>query len=263
MVGAPEKVVEMRDIVTRFGEKLVHDGISLDVYRGEVLAVVGGSGSGKSTLLREMVMLKQPTSGTVSVLGREVTGVNELALLPLRRRLGVMFQHGALFGGQTVLENIGVALREHTALSHGLIDEIAQVKLTLTGLEPSVGTMWPSELSGGMRKRVALARALALDPELIFLDEPSSGLDPVSADGLDELILQLKELLGLTIVMVTHDMDSLWRVSDRVVLLGNRRILGAGTMYDLARSKEPDIGRFFSGPRARAAGQEHNRGASL
>lgn len=258
-----EKVVELRDIVTSFGTNVVHDGISLNVRRGEVLAIVGGSGSGKSTLLREMVMLHQPTSGSVGVLGKEVTGASELSMLPLRRRIGVMFQHGALFGGQTVLENIGVPLREHTKLSDSLIDEIAQVKLALAGLELSVGAMWPSQLSGGMRKRAALARALALDPELLFLDEPSSGLDPISADGLDDLILQLKQLLGLTIVMVTHDMDSLWRVADRVVLLGNKRILGIGTMNELSKSAAPEIARFFSGPRARAAGHEHNRSATL
>ncbi|NNF60559.1 MAG: ATP-binding cassette domain-containing protein [Gammaproteobacteria bacterium] len=261
MTSKAEGVVVMRDIVTRFGEKLVHDGISLDVYRGEVLAVVGGSGSGKSTLMREMVMLQAPTSGSVTVLGREVTGQSEVSLLPLRRRLGVMFQHGALFGGQTVLENVGVPLREHTELSSDLIDEVAVLKLRLAGLDPEVGAMSPSQLSGGMRKRAALARALALDPELIFLDEPSSGLDPVSADELDDLILQLKQLLGLTIVMVTHDMDSLWRVADRVLLLGGGRILGSGTMQELARSDEPAIQRFFAGPRARAAGRQHDQGA--
>ncbi|MBT8135581.1 MAG: ATP-binding cassette domain-containing protein [Gammaproteobacteria bacterium] len=261
MTSKAEGVVVMRDIVTRFGEKLVHDGISLDVYRGEVLAVVGGSGSGKSTLMREMVMLQAPTSGSVTVLGREVTGQSEVSLLPLRRRLGVMFQHGALFGGQTVLENVGVPLREHTELSSDLIDEVAVLKLRLAGLDPEVGAMSPSQLSGGMRKRAALARALALDPELIFLDEPSSGLDPVSADELDDLILQLKQLLGLTIVMVTYDMDSLWRVADRVLLLGGGRILGSGTMQELARSDEPAIQRFFAGPRARAAGRQHDQGA--
>lgn len=261
MIDDLESVVVMRDIVTRFGAKLVHDGISLDVHRGEVLAVVGGSGSGKSTLMREMVMLQEPTAGSVTVLGRDVIGASEISLLPLRRRLGVMFQHGALFGGQTVLENVGVPLREHTELSSDLIDEVAVLKLRLAGLEPEVGAMSPSQLSGGMRKRAALARALALDPELIFLDEPSSGLDPVSADELDDLILQLKQLLGLTIVMVTHDMDSLWRVADRVLLLGGGHILGSGTMQELARSDEPAIQRFFAGPRARAAGRQHDQGA--
>ncbi|MBT8131374.1 MAG: ATP-binding cassette domain-containing protein, partial [Gammaproteobacteria bacterium] len=260
MSNKEDIVVELENVQTRFGSKVVHDGISLQVLRGEVLAVVGGSGSGKSTLLREMVMLLPPTAGTVRVLGRDVSRASEQSLLPLRRRLGVMFQDGALFGGQTVLENVGVPLREHTELSPGLIDEIAQLKLSLAGLEPAVGAMWPNQLSGGMRKRAALARALALDPELIFLDEPSSGLDPISADGLDELILQLKELLGLTIVMVTHDMDSLWRVADRVVLLGDKRILGVGTMKELSQSTTPAVAEFFNGPRARVANQSHNSG---
>lgn len=257
-----ETVIELRDIVTRFGDKVVHDGISVDVIRGEVLAVVGGSGSGKSTLMREMVMLHQPNAGTVKVLGRDVSNASEVAVMPLRRRIGVMFQHGALFGGMTVLENVGVPLREHTSLSDDLIDEIAQVKLALSGLEPRVGALSPSELSGGMRKRAALARALALDPELLFLDEPSSGLDPISADALDDLILQLKQLLGLTIVMVTHDMDSLWRVADRVVLLGEGRILGSGSMQTLAQSQDSSIKTFFDGPRARAASREH-RGVAV
>ncbi|NND59850.1 MAG: ATP-binding cassette domain-containing protein [Gammaproteobacteria bacterium] len=248
-----QPVVRMRDIVTRFGDKVVHDGISLDVERGEVLAVVGGSGSGKSTLMREMIMLLSPTAGKVEVLGHDVAGISELEALPLRRRIGVMFQHGALFGGQTVLENVGVPLREHTELHDDIVDELAQVKLTLAGLEPRTGALWPNQLSGGMRKRAALARALALDPELLFLDEPSSGLDPLSADALDELILQLRELLGLTVVMITHDMDSLWRAADRVVLLGEGRILGTGSMEELARSNDPDVKRFFSGPRARGA----------
>lgn len=260
---SPETVIEMRDIVTRFGSKLVHDGISVDVYRGEVLAIVGGSGSGKSTLMREMVMLLQPTRGTVSVLGRDVTRASEVSVLPLRRRLGVMFQHGALFGGLDVLANVGVPLREHTALRDEIIDEIAQLKLALAGLEPQVGTLSPSQLSGGMRKRAALARALALDPELLFLDEPSSGLDPISADALDDLILKLKQLLGLTIVMVTHDMDSLWRVADRVVLLGQGNILGSGSMQELARSTDPRISAYFDGPRARAAGTAHGRKAHV
>ncbi len=256
---AAEKVVEMHDIVTRFGSKVVHDGISMDVRRGEVLAVVGGSGSGKSTLMREMVMLMPPTSGRVEVLGRDVSRVTELEALPLRRRIGVMFQHGALFGGQTVLENVGVPLREHTELSRHIIDEIALVKLTLSGLERRVGALSPDQLSGGMRKRAALARALALDPELLFLDEPSSGLDPISADALDDLILKLKQLLGLTVIMITHDMDSLWRVADRVVLLGEGRILGIGTMNELSQSDDPGIKSFFSGPRARAARREYRQ----
>ncbi len=247
-----DPIVSMRGIVTRFGDKVVHDGIDVSVRRGEVLAIVGGSGSGKSTLMREMVMLHPPTAGSVEVFGQEVTGLSELATLPLRRRIGVMFQYGALFSDMTVLENVGVPLREHTDLSDSIIDELSMIRLGLTGLEPRVAALYPSQLSGGMRKRAAMARAISLDPELIFLDEPSSGLDPVSADALDGLILRLKDDLGLTIVMVTHDIDSLWRVSDRVVLLGNAQILGEGTMHELARSDSDEVAAFFRGPRGRA-----------
>lgn len=252
-----EAIVEVRDLVTRFGSKVVHDHIDLDIYRGEILAIVGGSGSGKSTLMREIVMLQPPTSGSVRVFGTETTALAELKTLPLRRRLGVMFQYGALFSDMTILENVGVPLREHTELSDTLIDRLALLKIRQTGLEASVAALYPSQLSGGMRKRAAMARAIALDPELIFLDEPSSGLDPVSADALDDLVLQLKDLLGLTIVMVTHDMDSLWRVSDRVVLLGAGRLLGTGTIAELAQSKDPAVAEFFAGPRGRSVRLEH------
>ncbi|MEO0974644.1 MAG: ATP-binding cassette domain-containing protein, partial [Pseudomonadota bacterium] len=198
-----EVVVRIRGLSTRFGDRVVHEDIDLDIYRGEVTAVVGGSGSGKSTLMREMVMLQQPSSGSVQVLGQEVAGIGDMQALPLRRRLGVMFQYGALFGDQTVLENVGVPLREHTSLSDQLIDEVSMMKLGMVGLDPAVAPLYPSQISGGMRKRAAMARAIALDPEMIFLDEPSSGLDPVSADALDSLILNLKELLGLSVVTIT------------------------------------------------------------
>ncbi|MEL7451175.1 MAG: ATP-binding cassette domain-containing protein [Pseudomonadota bacterium] len=260
MVVGRETIVRARGIVTRFGDTTVHDGIDVDVYRGEVLAIVGGSGSGKSTLMREIVMLHPPTEGRIEVFGEPVTEMSEFDCLPLRRRIGVMFQYGALFSSMTVLENIGFPLREHTDLDSDVIDEIAQLKLVLAGLEPKVAARMPSELSGGMRKRVAMARAIALDPEMIFLDEPSSGLDPVSADALDSLILKLKELLGLTIVMVTHDMDSLWRVSDRVVLLGDARILGQGSMQDLKASDDAAVQRFFGGQRGRGAAHDSDGG---
>jgi len=252
-----EVVVEVRDVTTRFGDRVVHNGISLEVYRGEILAVVGGSGCGKSTLLREIVMLQQPTSGSIRVFGSEVTRQVQSKALGMRRRMGVLFQYGALFGGLTVLENVGAPIREHTNLSHDLIDEIAAVKIGMTGLDPGAGALYPSQLSGGMRKRAALSRAMALDPELLFLDEPSSGLDPISADALDELVLHLKASLGLTVVMVTHDMDSLWRAADRVILLGEGRILGMGTMEQLANSDDPGVQQFFQGPRARAARLQH------
>jgi len=244
-----EVVVEVRDMTTRFGDKLVHDRINLDVYRGEILAIVGGSGSGKSTLLRIAAGLERQSSGRIFMNNQEIAGPDSLAL---RRCIGVLFQYGALFGGLTVLENVAMPLREHTELSHALIDEIAMMKLGLTGLTPDTGALFPSQLSGGMRKRAALSRAIALDPELLFLDEPTSGLDPVTADALDELVLQLKASLGLTIVIVTHDIDSLWRVADRAVLLGDGCILGAGTVAEIARSKDPRIVAFFQGPRGRA-----------
>lgn len=256
MLASPEKrepVVRIRNLTMRFGPKLVHRDVDLDIFRGETLAIVGGSGSGKSTLLREMVMLQEPTSGTVELLGKKVSSISRTERLRLRRHIGVLFQNGALFGGMSVLENVGTPLREHTRLSSDLIDEIACVKLSLAGLDPEDGLLYPSQLSGGMRKRAALARAIALDPELLFLDEPTSGLDPLSADAFDELVMELKTALGPTIVIVTHDMDSLWRVADRVVLIGEARILATGSMPELARSGDPEVMRFFQGPRGRAA----------
>jgi phospholipid/cholesterol/gamma-HCH transport system ATP-binding protein len=251
--GGREAIIEVRKLTMRFGSKLVHQDVDLQVYRGEVLAIVGGSGSGKSTLLREMTLLQEPTAGTVHLFGEQATGMDERRLQRVRRRIGVLFQHGALFGGQTVLENVAAPLREHTALDSDSINDIANIKLRLAGLTSSDGLLQPSQLSGGMRKRAALARALALDPELLFLDEPTSGLDPLSADALDELVLRLKAALGPTIVLVTHDMDSLWRVADRVVLLGQARLLAQGPMSELAQSDDPAVVRFFQGPRARAA----------
>jgi len=237
----------------RFGQRLVFENIDFDVYQGEVLAIVGGSGSGKSTLLRILTMLQIPSSGHVCLFDQETAGLSERERLSLRCRIGVLFQNGALFGDQTVLENIATPLKEHTQLDKNLIDEIAMIKLGLAGLAAEDGLLYPSQLSGGMRKRAALARAIALDPELLFLDEPTSGLDPLSAGALDELVLRLKQTLGPTIVVVTHDMDSLWRVADRVILLGEGRILAAGSMQKLATSSDPEVMRFFQGPRGRAA----------
>ena len=250
-IAAP--MVELRGLTMRFGDRLIHEGLDLDVRRGEILAIVGGSGSGKTTLLREMTLLQQPTAGSVRVMGEEISGLGEAQRLRVRRRIGVLFQNGALFGGLSVLQNVGMPLREHTTLSDGLIDEIACVKLALVGLGRDDGLLYPNQLSGGMRKRAALARAIALDPELLFLDEPTSGLDPLSADAFDELVLDLKAALDPTIVLVTHDMDSLWRVADRVVLLGEGRLQAQGSMQEMARSSDPAVVRFFQGPRGRAA----------
>ncbi|HVO88585.1 MAG TPA: ATP-binding cassette domain-containing protein, partial [Casimicrobiaceae bacterium] len=213
-------------------------------------------GCGKSTLLREVLLLQPAISGSIRVFGQEVLGLNDEQALPLRRRWGVVFERGALFSSLTVTENVGMVLHEHTRLSARLIDEVAGIKIALTGLPPDAGPKYPNELSGGMRKRAALARALALDPELLFLDEPTAGLDPLSASGIDELVRSLRETLGLTIMMVTHDLDLLWRAADRVAVLGQGHILGVGTMPELAKLSDPLIHEYFYGPRGRAAQEQ-------
>lgn len=251
-----EHAIEIRNLRTCFGSVCVHDGLNLEVRRGEVLALVGGSGSGKTTLLRELIMLQQPTAGSIRVLGEELVEIRGAVADRLRRRWGVMFQKGALFSGLTVLENVAVPMQEHTELPKSLIQELASLKVLLAGLPASATQKYPRELSGGMLKRAAVARALALDPELLFLDEPSAGLDPVSAEGLDELVLRLKDSLGLTVVMITHDLDSLWRVADRVAFLGEKRVIGLASMAELSRDTHPTIQAYFQGPRGRAA-QEH------
>ncbi|NNG12907.1 MAG: ATP-binding cassette domain-containing protein, partial [Halobacteria archaeon] len=219
-----EVVIRLRGVGTVFGNKVIHENIDLDVYRGEVLALVGGSGSGKSTLMREMIMLHEPDAGSVQLFGTELVGIGNRDAQRLRRRLGVLFQQGALFSGMTVLQNTGMPLREHTRLDDDMIDALARVKIAQAGLPPEAAALFPSELSGGMIKRAALARAMALDPEILFLDEPASGLDPTSAGAFDELVLQLKDMLGLTVLMVTHDLDSLWQVADRVAVLGDGKL---------------------------------------
>lgn len=251
-----EAVIEMNQVVTRFGDHSVHNGVDLTVRRAEIFAVIGGSGSGKSTLLREMILLQKPTEGTIRVLGVPLHNIDDAAALDLRQRWGVMFQHGGLFGALTVLENIGLPLREHTDLSSALIDEIAHWKLSMAGLAPEVAQQYPSELSGGMMKRASLARALALDPELLFLDEPTAGLDPTSAAGVDDLVRSLRDLYGLTIVMITHDLDLLWQVADRVAVLGDGTVQATGSMQELAESDNPLVKPFFDGPRARRAQEQ-------
>lgn len=249
-------IIEVRELVTRFGDTLVHDGVSLAVEQGEIFALAGGSGCGKSTLLRELILLQRPQSGSIRVFGREVIGLGDEESLALRRQWGVMFERGALFGSLSVSENVGLPLREHTRLDDRLIDEIAALKIALTGLPPSAGAKYPSQLSGGMRKRAALARAIALDPMLLFLDEPTAGLDPLSAAGFDALVRHLKELLGLTIFIVTHDLDLLWHVADRVAFMVAGRIAGVGTMEELSASQEPLIREYFDGPRGRGAREQ-------
>jgi len=246
-------VIELSKVSTSFGSHVVHRDINLKVRRAEIFALIGGSGSGKSTLLREMILLHKPDSGTVKVLGVDLQSLDEAAATEMRLRWGVMFQHGGLFGSLTVQENIGLPLREHTDLADDLIDEIAASKLAMAGLDPAVGAQYPAELSGGMMKRASLARALALDPELLFLDEPTAGLDPASAGGVDELVLKLRDLFGLTIVMITHDLDLLWQVADRVAVLADGKVQGIGSMAELADIDLPAIRQFFDGARGRAA----------
>jgi len=249
-------VIAVHGLSTRFGSHVVHSNIDLEVRRGEIFALVGGSGSGKSTLLRELILLHRPDAGTIRVLGADIQSLDEEQALSLRQRLGVMFQHGGLFGSLNVSENVGLPLREHTDLSDALVDEIAAWKLALTGLKPETGAQYPSELSGGMLKRASLARALALDPELLFLDEPTAGLDPASASGVDTLVLKLREVLGLTIVMITHDLDLLWQVADRVAVLAEGTVQGVGSMSELAQLDHPSIRAYFDGPRGRAGQQQ-------
>ena len=246
-------VIEVSHVSTRFGWALVHEDVSLMVVRGEVFAIAGGNGSGKSTLLREIVGLLTPMSGVIRLFGTDSRKLEESDGRPLHRRFGVMFQGGALFSSMTLAENVAVPLREHTHLSPDIIRDIVALKIALVGLPQDSAVKYPSELSGGMRRRAALARAIVMDPELLFLDEPTAGLDPMIADGFDQLLLHLKRLLGFTVVMVTHDLDTLWRLADRVAVLGNGRVLGMGTMEDLAHSDDPLVREYFHGPRGRAA----------
>jgi phospholipid/cholesterol/gamma-HCH transport system ATP-binding protein len=250
-------VIELRQVSTRFGAHVVHTDIDLSVRRAEIFALIGGSGSGKSTLLREMILLQRPNAGSIKVLGTDLHAISDTDARALRRRWGVMFQHGGLFGSLTVQENVGLPLREHTNLAEPRIDEIAAEKLAMAGLPPEVGAQYPAELSGGMLKRASLARAMALDPELLFLDEPTAGLDPVSAGGVDVLVRQLRDQFGLSIVMITHDLDLLWQVADRVAVLADGKVQGVGSMRELAQTDNAAIRPFFDGPRGRSAQQQH------
>jgi phospholipid/cholesterol/gamma-HCH transport system ATP-binding protein len=248
-----DAVIEISKLCTRFGDHVVHTDLDLEVRRAEIFAVIGGSGSGKSTLLREMILLHRPKSGSIRVLGTDLEAADAAGALALRKRCGVMFQQGGLFASLTVMENVGLPLREHTRLDDTLIDRIASSKLALTGLPAEAAGQLPAELSGGMMKRASLARALALDPELLFLDEPTAGLDPMSADGVDELVRGLRDRFGLTIVIITHDLDLLWQVADRVAVLAEGRVQGTGSMAELAAMDNPAVRPFFDGPRARSA----------
>lgn len=247
-----DAVIRVRGLVNGFGDTIIHDHLDFDVKRGEVMGVVGGSGTGKSVLLRSIVGLNHPRSGSIKVFGQETAEVDAEDLHGLQLRWGVLFQDGALFSSQTVVENIQVPLRRWTHMPQKLMDEIAAVKIALVGLHPDVGRKHPSELSGGMRKRAGLARALALDPELVFLDEPTAGLDPISAAKFDELVRELQQGLGLTVFMVTHDIDTLKATTDRISVLVDQKIK-VGTIQSLVHDPHPWIQEYFSGVRGRAA----------
>lgn len=245
--------VEVDGLRTAFGKNVIHDDLDLTVYTGEILGVVGGSGTGKSVLLRTILGLITPAQGTIHVFGKELSRLGPQEGFALNQRMGVLFQDGALFSSLTVAENIQVAMREHLDLPKALMDEIVAIKLRMVGLEGSAGSKYPSELSGGMRKRAGLARALALDPELLFLDEPTAGLDPIGAANFDKLIRELRDSLELTVFMVTHDLDSLYTICDRIAVLAEKRVITSGSVQELEAYDHPWVRDYFLGPRARAA----------
>jgi phospholipid/cholesterol/gamma-HCH transport system ATP-binding protein len=251
-LSARTPVLAVRGVVNRFGAQVVHDGVDLDIYPGEVLGIVGGSGTGKSVLLRTLLGLHRPNAGEVLIEGRDIMTLSAAELRQVQRRYGVTFQHGALFSSLTVNENVQLALREYFDLSEEALATIARLKLRMVGLADDAGAKLPSQLSGGMVKRVALARALALDPALLFLDEPTAGLDPIAAAAFDELLLYLQGNLHLTVVMITHDLDTLIATCDRIAVLVDRRMI-VDTLDGLMQNPHPWIQEYFHGPRARAA----------
>lgn len=247
-----EPIIRVRGLKTRFGRQVVHDGLNLDVEGGEVLGIVGGSGTGKSVLLRCIIGLITPAAGRIEVLGRDTFALDRAEAQALRTHWGVLFQDGALFSSLTVAENVQVPMREHTKLEPRLRAELARIKINLVGLPSDAGAKYPSELSGGMRKRAGLARALALDPEIVFLDEPTAGLDPIGASDFDSLIRNLQQSLGLTVFMVTHDLDSLHAICDRIAVLIDKQTV-VGTLQDHLANPHPWLQAYFHGPRGRAA----------
>ena len=245
MVSPSTPVIEMRGIVTRFGETVIHDGVDLQVNAGEIFAILGESGAGKSVLMKEIIMLLRPSAGTIRVLGEDLSRIDYARQQALRRQWGVLFQFGALFTSLTVAENIELPIKEYTRVPAHLRQKIVREKLAMVGLHSRAATLYPSELSGGMIKRAALARALAMDPRLLFLDEPTSGLDPIGARAFDRLIVDLRDALDITVVMITHDLDSIFSIVDRMAILADKHVVAQGTLREVLASEHPFVERFF------------------
>jgi phospholipid/cholesterol/gamma-HCH transport system ATP-binding protein len=250
----PETIICVRGLKNCFGDQVVHEDLDLDVRRGEILGVVGGSGTGKSVLMRSIIGLQPPEAGSIEVFGENTIGRDETEAVEIRKRWGILFQGGALFSTLTVSENVQVPLKEfYPQIAQGLLDEIAAYKVVMSGLSPDAGPKYPAELSGGMKKRAGLARALALDPELLFLDEPTAGLDPIGAAAFDELTRSLQKTLGLTVFLITHDLDTLYAICDRVAVLADRKVIAVGTIPELLALDHEWIQEYFNGPRGRNA----------
>ena len=255
--------IRVRGLVNRFDDHVIHEGLDLDVKRGEIIGVVGGSGTGKSVLMRSIIGLQIPAEGSIEVLGRSITDARDDEDIDIRSQWGILFQGGALFSTLTVAENVEVPLREfYPEISEELRHEIARYKVLLSGLPANATSKYPAELSGGMKKRAGLARALALDPELLFLDEPTAGLDPIGAAAFDNLIRGLQETLGLTVFLITHDLDTLYEICDRVAVLADRKVIAVGTIPELLALDHPWIQEYFNGPRGRAATETQERVAA-
>ena len=251
-MNAAQPVISVRGVVNRFGQQVVHDGVDMDVYPGEIFGIVGGSGSGKSVLLHTILGLLRPQRGTVRIAGRDITTLTAAELREVKRGYGVTFQHGALFTSLTVLQNVELPIAEYHDLDDETLEEVARFRISLVGLPADAAAKYPAQLSGGMIKRAALARALALDPKLLFLDEPTAGLDPIAAAAFDELLLDLQKNLGLTVVMITHDLDTIFRTCNRVGVIVDRRMV-VDTLEGILDNDHPWIRRYFHGPRAHAA----------
>ena len=254
-LDAETPIIEVRGLLSQFGERVIHQDLDLTVNRGEIVGVVGGSGTGKTVLLNSIIGLKEPEGGDVRLFGYERSTMTKAEAAEVEQRTGILFQRGALFSALNVMENVSAPLIEHTRLSRDVIRELTEMKVAMVGLKPEALYLKPAELSGGMIKRVALARALALDPELLFLDEPTAGLDPIGAAAFDELILELSRDLGLTVFMITHDLDSLYTICDQVAVLADKHVVAKAPVEELEKSDHPWIKEYFLGPRGRAAGR--------